>query len=142
MAGAAYTFTGPGGKDVGPFTATITFPTVLDWTNESSISTVTEAQGQLITWTGGATGTYVDIGGTSSTSPTDGSTPLSITFACFVPVGDQQFTIPSYVLLSLPTGSGSIGVTNSAIPVAFTATGISHGVAMAGDTTDVNVTYK
>ena len=85
MAGTAYTFTGTGGKDVGSFNVTITFPTQLDWTNENSISTVTEAQGQLITWTGGATGTYVDIGGTSSSSPTDGSLPLSVTFVCFVP---------------------------------------------------------
>jgi uncharacterized protein (TIGR03437 family) len=142
MAGTAYTFTGPGGKSVGSFTVTITFPTQLDWTNENSISTVTESAGQLITWTGGATGTYVAIGGNSSTSPTDGSTPLTVTFACFVPVQDQTFTIPSYVLLSLPTGSGALGLTNDATPVAFTATGISHGAALAGDTTDINVTYK
>ena len=57
--GTAYTFTGPGGKDVGKFTATLTFPVPLTWTNESSISAVTESQGQLITWTGGASGTYV-----------------------------------------------------------------------------------
>ncbi len=142
MAGTAYTFTGTGGKDVGSFTVTITFPTQLDWTNENSISTVAEAQGQLITWTGGATGTYVDIGGTSSSSPTDGSLPLSVTFVCFVPQEDLSFTIPSYVLLSLPTGSGSLGITNDSSPVAFNATGISHGVAIAGDTTNINVTYK
>jgi hypothetical protein len=142
MGGSAYTFTGPGGADVGSFTVTITFPTSLDWTNENSISTVTESQGQLITWTGGATGTYVVIGGTSSTSPPAGETPQSVLFDCFVPVGDQQFTIPSYVLLSLPTGTGSLGLSNSATPVAFTASGISHGVALAADATDENVTYK
>jgi uncharacterized protein (TIGR03437 family) len=140
--GTAYTFTGPGGKDVGSFKATITFPAQLDWTNENSITTVTESQGQPITWTGGAADTYVYIGGTSSTSPTGGGLPLSITFACYVPVGNQEFTIPSYVLLSLPKGSGSLGITNGATPVAFTATGISHGVAMASATIDTNVTYK
>jgi hypothetical protein len=45
-------------------------------------------------------------------------------------------------LLSLPKGSGSLGITNGATPVAFTATGISHGVAMASATIDTNVTYK
>ena len=82
------------------------------------------------------------IGGQSSTSPTAGEVPQTVIFDCFVPVGDQQFTIPSYVLLALPKGSGTLGITNSATPVAFTATGISHGVALATDTTDENVTYQ
>ena len=140
--GTAYTFTGPGGKDVGSFSVTITFPAALNWTNEKSISSITESEGQLITWTGGATGTYMVIGGQSSTSPPLGEIPQSVVFECFVPVGDQQFTIPSYVLLALPKGKGSIGITNTASPVGFTATGIGHGVALAIDTTDENVTYK
>ncbi len=140
--GTAYTFTGHGGKDVGTFTVTITFPTPLVWGNINSITDVTEAQGQLVTWTGGATGTYVIIGGTSSTNPPLPALPVNMTFACWVPVSDLQFTIPSYVLLSMPTGKGTLGMTNSATPVAFTATGLDSGVAMAGDTIDINVTYK
>jgi uncharacterized protein (TIGR03437 family) len=140
--GTAYKFTGPGGKDVGSFNVNITFPAALDWTNENSISTITESQGQPITWTGGATGTYVVIGGSSSTSPPLGEEPQAVTFECFVPAGNQQFTIPSYVLLALPKGKGTLGLTNSSTPVAFAATGISHGVALASDTTDENVTYQ
>jgi uncharacterized protein (TIGR03437 family) len=140
--GSAYTFTGTGGKDVGSFTVTITFPTPLVWGNIDSITDVTESQGQLVTWTGGATGTYVIIGGTSSTNPPLPELPVNMTFACWVPVSDLQFTIPSYVLLSMPTGKGTLGMTNSATPVAFTATGLDNGVAMAGDTIDINVTYK
>ncbi len=141
-AGTTYTFTGTGGKAVGAFTAKITFPTLLDWTNESSITTVTESQGQLVTWTGGAPGSYVFIGGSSSTPLTDGQLPQTITFACYVPVADQQFTIPSYVLLSLPKGKGTLGLTNSALPVAFSASGLDSAVALAGDTTSTNVTYQ
>jgi uncharacterized protein (TIGR03437 family) len=140
--GTTYTFTGPGGKDVGSFNVNITFPAALDWTNQNSVSTINESQGQPITWTGGATGTYVVIGGQSSTSPPLGDEPQTVIFDCFVPVGNQQFTIPSYVLLALPQGKGTLGITNSATPVAFAATGISHGVAMATDTIDENVTYK
>jgi hypothetical protein len=140
--GTSYTFTGPGGKDVGSFKVNLTFPASLDWTNQNSISAVTESQGQLITWTGGANGTYVVIGGQSSTSPPLGEEPQTVLFYCFVPVGDQQFTIPSYVLLALPKGKGTLGITNSSTPVAFTPTGISHGAALATDTTDENVTYQ
>jgi hypothetical protein len=137
--GAAYTFTGPGGKDVGPFSATITFPVPLTWTNESSISAVTEAQGQLITWTGGASGTYVYISGNSSLS-----TDLSVSgsFTCLAPVSAQQFTIPSYVLLAMPTGTGSLGVANYANLSRFTATGLDFGYVFAGASSSENVTYQ
>jgi uncharacterized protein (TIGR03437 family) len=134
----AYTFTGPGGKDVGPFTATITFPVPLTWTNENSISAVTESQGQLITWSGGATGTYVEISGSSSSSDFS----VSASFLCLVPVSDQSFTIPSYVLLALPTGSGSLGLFNFSNPVKFTATGIDYGYAEAGVLSEESVTYQ
>jgi len=136
--GSAYTFTGPGGKDVGPFTATITFPVPLTWTNESSISAVTESQGQLITWTGGATGTYVEISGSSSST----NFSVSASFVCLAPVGDQKFTVPSYVLLALPAGTGSLGVSNFSNLAKFTATGIDYGYAIAGVESDESVTYQ
>jgi uncharacterized protein (TIGR03437 family) len=139
-AGTSYTFKGPGGKDVGSFTVSITFPTLLDWTNENSITTVTESQGQAITWTGGEPGTYIFIGGSSSTA---GPPPVSITFFCYVPVEDQQFTIPSYVLLTLPKGKGTLGMSNSAKPVQFpSTTGLDSASAQATDTFDTNVTYQ
>jgi uncharacterized protein (TIGR03437 family) len=126
--GTSYTFKGPGGKDVGPFTATITLPSTLTWTNEDSISTITESKGQLITWSGGAPGTYVIIIGYSS-SPT---LSLSVAFDCLAPVSDGQFTIPPYVLLALPADPGELAVYNFADPVSFTATGIDSGHATVG----------
>ncbi len=141
MAGSAYTFTGTGGKDVGPFTVTVTFPDPINWTNEGSISTVTESQGQLITWTGGAPNTYVYITGASSTSPASGAS-VSATFACVIPVADQQFTIPSYVLEALPKASGNLAVFNDAPGVNFTATGIDGGRAQAGTYAENNVTFQ
>jgi uncharacterized protein (TIGR03437 family) len=134
----AYTFKGPGGKDVGPFTATLTFPVPLNWTNESSITAVTESQGQLITWTGGATGTFVEISGSSSSSDFS----VSASFVCLAPASDQRFTVPSYVLLAMPTGMGSLGLFNFANPVKFTATGIDYGFAEAGVLTEERVTYQ
>ena len=137
-AGTSYTFKGSGGKDVGSFTVSITFPTLLDWTNESSITTVSEAQGQPIAWTGGEAGTYIYIGGTSL-APGE----PSIVFFCYVPVEDQQFTIPSYVLQTLPKGKGTLGMSNSAVPIAFpSTTGLDSASAQASDTIDINVTYQ
>ncbi len=123
IGGTAYTFTGPGGKDVGTFTVTLTLPVPLTWTNENSISAVTESQGQQITWTGGASGSLVFITGSSSASAVSGS------FTCVVPVAAGQFTVPSYVLSTLPTGTGALGIFNFASPTRFMATGIDPGTA-------------
>ncbi|MGA2215211.1 MAG: hypothetical protein ABSH31_18195 [Bryobacteraceae bacterium] len=137
-AGTAYTFTGSGGKDVGAFTATITLPNPLDWTNEASISTVTRSQGQLITWTGGATGTYVIIAGSSTAA----AVSESVAFLCLAAAGADQFTVPSYVLLALPPGNGSLGVYNFAGGVSFSATGIDYGRVSAGILSINSVTYQ
>jgi len=136
--GTAYTFKGPGGKDVGAFTATITLPTPLTWTNESSISTVTESKGQEITWSGGATGTYVIIAGSAIST----AASAQAGFYCLVPVGAGEFTVPSYVLLALPTGTGALGVYNFATAVSFSATGIDSGHVSAGVLAISNVTYQ
>ncbi len=139
VGGTAYTFTGPGGKQVGPFTVTLTLPVPLTWTNEQSISTVTESQGQLITWSGGASGTLVFISGSSSSIDLS----VSASFICVAPVGNEQFTVPSYVLSALPKSTnGSLGVFNFASPVSFTASGIDSGTASAGVLSSENVTYQ
>jgi uncharacterized protein (TIGR03437 family) len=136
--GSAYTFTGSGGKDVGAFTATITLPAPLTWTNEDSISTVSESQGQLITWSGGATGSYVIISGASQSA----AASEAVAFICLAPVSDEKFTVPSYVLLALPTGTGSLGVYNFAGGVNFTASGLDYGRVSAGILAINDVTYQ
>lgn len=142
LGGTAYTFTGPGGANVGPFTATITFPTPLTWSNEDSITAVTEAQGQQITWTGGATGTYVVISGSSTSNGLSGAEPVSASFTCLAPVSAGQFTVPAYVLQALPTGSGSLGVSNFALTGTFQATGLNYGITEAGVVSGENVNYQ
>jgi uncharacterized protein (TIGR03437 family) len=139
IGGTAYTFTGPGGTQVGPFTVTLTLPVPLTWTNEQSISTVTESQGQLITWSGGASGSLVFISGSSSSIDFS----ASVSFTCIAPVAEGQFTVPSYVLSALPKSTnGSLGVFNFASPVSFTATGIDSGTASTGVLSSENVTYQ
>lgn len=141
VGGTAYTFTGPGGKNVGPFSATITFPTPLNWTNESSDTTVTESQGVSVTWTGGATGTYVIIAGSSTATGTNGLT-ISAGFSCLAPANAGQFSVPSYVLIALPKGTGSLGVYNFTVTGTFTASGLNVGTIGAGVYSAQNVTYQ
>ncbi|MGA3189727.1 MAG: hypothetical protein ABSF22_21680, partial [Bryobacteraceae bacterium] len=134
--GGSFTFTGSGGATVGPFTVSVSYSNPLSWTNSTSISSITRTSGQNITWTGGASGSYVYIGGSSQSST------ASANFVCYAPVSAGQFTIPSYVLLALPAGSGTLGVENIATPVSFTATGLNNGVAITGVGFSINPTYN
>src|SRR5581483_3231455 len=62
----AYTITGPGGADVGPFTANYALPTIFTWTDQSSITSVSRANGVTVHWTGGNPSGYVTISGSST----------------------------------------------------------------------------
>jgi uncharacterized protein (TIGR03437 family) len=143
-----YLITGPGGKDVGPISTNITLPPALTWTNASSISTVTRANGQLITWTGGDPAGSVDISGYSALI--NGNSELVAGFECTAPTSAGQFTIPAVVLLSLPASAagsspiptGSLGVGAVSAQKSFTATGIDIGYLSAISSSAQNVTYQ
>jgi hypothetical protein len=137
--GGTYTWTGSGGKDVGPFTTTASIGNLVSWTNMSSISSVTRASGQLVTWSGGSSSSFVYVGGTSAS--TSGS--ASATFVCYAPASAGQLTVPSYVLLALPSGTGSLGVSNSGTPGTFTASGLTGpGSAIIGVSSSINTKYN
>jgi uncharacterized protein (TIGR03437 family) len=136
--GGDYTFTGTGGSDVGPFTVQVDFLNPLVWTNSGSDGTVSRASGVTTTWTGGASGTYAVISGSSVSS----SSAFSASFVCDAPVSAGTFTVPPAVLLALPAGSGSLQVSNYTNPVNFTATGLDFGYAAAYVGTQINATYN
>jgi len=103
--GGTFTFKGSGGSQVGPFTATLSFPTpLLNWTNESAAASIVKTQGLPVTWSGGGPGTYVIVSGNADSGGIFGS------YTCIVPVEAGQFTVPSYILLGLPAGTGSTTV--------------------------------
>ncbi len=104
--GGTFTFQGAGGPDIGPFTATVSDPSPLVWTNQSQITSVDRTQNLTVTWTGGIPGTWVQVAGGSTTVDVSG------TFICFAPVSAGQFTIPSYVLQTSPVGNGGISLIN------------------------------
>jgi uncharacterized protein (TIGR03437 family) len=141
--GAAYTFTASGGKDVGAFNTTLNFPTPLVWTNQSSITTVNRAQGQTVTWTGGAPGTFVSIGGQSELLSASGTFITAVTFECYAPVSAGQFAIPSWILLALPASTtGGLNISNESNPQSFTASGLDYAYVIATALTDISVTYQ
>jgi len=124
-----------GGQYIGPFTASVSFQNPMTWTN-SNIKSITRANGQNITWTGGADSSYVSITGTSS------SATATASFTCNVPAGPSQFTIPSYVLLALPPGAnGNLQVANiTSAP--FSAPGLNSGSAQVGVSVLTYPTYQ
>lgn len=136
--GGSFTFAGAGGANVGSFSATVSIGNLVSWTNQSAASTVTRSAGQNITWTGGSPNTYVYVGGGSS------SGTASAAFVCYAPASAGQLTVPSYVLLALPpSANGTLGVSNSATPITFTASGLtSPGVATIGVTQSIVAAYQ
>jgi hypothetical protein len=143
--GGTFTFTGSGGADVGPFTAAVTFTNpIFNWTNQSAAATVNWAQGLTVTWTGGNPGTFVYIGGDLTVTPASASSPgLGVAYGCLSAVEAGQFTVPSYILLGLPAGSGAMTV-DLQVPLTFSATGLSPAAAaLTGEIEfSVTTTYK
>jgi hypothetical protein len=114
-----YTLKGAGGKDVGPFTASITLGTPLTITGGLP-ATVNRSAGLTLNWTGGNSTDIVEILGTAGTA--SGST----SFECVTTAGPGTFTVPASILNQLPavttaaisagTGSGSLAVFSSPSP--------------------------
>jgi uncharacterized protein (TIGR03437 family) len=147
-----YTVTGVGGTDVGPFTANLTLPPPLTWTNEDTVSTINRASGQLITWSGGDPSGTVIITGDSIQlgSNSDFSDAVGGFFICTAPDSAGQFTIPVPVLLSVPPssvipdvpvslGNLSVGINQYGT---FTAKGIDVGVISSSASSGKGVTYQ
>ncbi len=121
-AGGTFTFKGSGGADVGPFTSTLTIANPnFNWTNPSAAATLDRTQGLLYTWTGGLPETYVLLGGVSTGSG------VTAGYSCKVRVEAGQFTVPSYILLGLPAGSGGASIQQHDTDSSFSATGLDLG---------------
>ena len=139
--GGSFPFHGGGGKDVGAFDTSVTFPNpLLTWTNQSNDATVTRSSGVLFTWTGGAPGTLVFMTGNSS--GTVNGQQVSASFTCIAPQSALQFQVPSYVTDVLPAGNGNLSIANYTQFTTFKPSGLDLAIA-AGFTSDqINSTYQ
>ena len=137
-----YTVMGTGGADVGPFTASLTIPSVPVWTNQASVTTVTRANGLTVTWSGGASQTVLISGG----SYTDTNLTTGAAFFCLAAGDPGTFTVPASVLLALPAAPASPngGVTFQAAPASrnFTATGLTVASIDFNANVSNTVTFK
>jgi hypothetical protein len=135
-AGGSFTFQGTGGADVGPFASTVTLsnPT-LSWTNRAAASTIVRTKPLTLTWTGGNPGTNVTMTGEST------GDLVQVGYTCLVPVGAAQFTVPTYILAALPSGSGGAGMQND-VPGTLTATGLDMAAAGAQVSFSVAATFQ
>ena len=111
LAAGTYNFTGAGGPDVGPFTASYVFPTPFSWTNQSSLTSIVRANGATVNWTGGDSGGYVTIAGESTLAGATAATTATVSFTCTARVTDGTFTVPPVVLLALPATAAAPGAT-------------------------------
>lgn len=139
-----------GGQDVGAFTVSLNLSSPLVWSNMNSISTVTRANGQTVTWTGGDPSSTVSITGTSFGSINGSQTDFVVgAFTCQAPASAGTFTIPSAVLLSMPPSISFLGISSSTMslsnvsnPVSFNATGLDIGWASAIVENIIDVAYQ
>jgi uncharacterized protein (TIGR03437 family) len=143
----SFTVSGSGGADVGAFSAVVPFPGAVNWTNKDSISSITRANGQTITWAGGDANTTILIGGTSETGTAEDS--VGATFSCVANGADGSFTIPAQVLLALPASVQVQGIDTAALfvgaysaPVSFTASGLDYGAVVGSVQNVKTLGYK
>jgi uncharacterized protein (TIGR03437 family) len=153
--GGQFSFSnGSGGPDIGAFTTSTTLGAPIT-TNVSTLSTVTRANGQTVTWSGGTPGSFVSISGFSVASVNNSTTNfVGAYFWCTAPQSAGSFNIPASVLLTLPpTGSITqqgvsialptfLTITNTSNPVTFTAPGLDQGVLYGSYGVSNQITYK
>jgi hypothetical protein len=127
-----YTVSGPGGSDVGPFTASLVIPDALNWTNRDAITSVPRSRDLSVTWAGGGQNGTVQIFGSSVVS--DDETASGAVFFCREDVSAGAFSVPSAVLSNLPVSGMQSGVPFGILGVGvvsdgtrFAASGIDLG---------------
>jgi uncharacterized protein (TIGR03437 family) len=96
---------GAGGSDIGPLNFSFPVPQQVTWTNTGAIygGPVDRTNPLTVTWSGGDSNGYVDIQGFAQNA--FGS--YYIGFECTAPTSAGQFTVPSSILLAMPTGPGA-----------------------------------
>lgn len=137
----AYTITGPGGTQVGAFTAQFNNPAPLTWTNRDATNSVNRGQGVTITWSGGDPTSFAYISGASFAASGVGAS-----FICTERVAAGRFTVPPAVLLALPPSAGDtpgiLLVGSSTNPTRFNASGLDAGYIVATSSSGKTVTYQ
>jgi len=106
--GSTYTFVGYGGPDVGPFSASVVAPPIVELAEPAldQIPVVDRSQDLAVRWTGTGSG-YIYVVLTSYTINEQTMEPTSVTSCSCVFEDDGEATIPSGALSQLPVPPAS-----------------------------------
>jgi uncharacterized protein (TIGR03437 family) len=130
---------GAGGSDVGPLSFTFPVPEQVTWSNAPAMysSPIDRTQPLTIAWSGGDSNGYVDIEGYAEAGTYD------IGFECAAPTSAGQFTIPSSILLAMPTGPGQFQVNTYAFTSSVgTVPGFDFALDLSEYHTEVPVFFQ
>lgn len=98
--------------DLGAFTSSFTLAPGISWSNKDDLATVDRTKDLRVVWLGGEAGKFVQITGSAVTGLSDNN-PYGAAFACIERAELGQFTIPSYVLSTLPATVSSTGLAST-----------------------------
>ena len=151
-----YTVAAAGGVDIGAFNAGLTLPQPLTWTDMPAAGTqlaIDRTKNFTVHWSSGDPNGYVQISGTSFASLPGANTAVA-SFTCTARTSDGSFTLPSFVLLALPSTSsvtvdgvslplfGTLAVTGVSAQSTFKAAGLTYGYLGASVVNSAQVTYQ
>ncbi|MGC4053431.1 MAG: hypothetical protein QM757_29370 [Paludibaculum sp.] len=109
LAPGHYSFTGPGGADVGTFSGALDIVQDLVVTNNpDEFKVIDRNSGFNVRWTGGEPSTVLTISGGSVTVDPQTASTQGAGFVCIENTSAGQFTVPANILSQLPA-SGVIG---------------------------------
>ena len=138
LGAGSYSFSSAG-KDLPAFNVPVTIPALPVWTNQPS-GAIDRTSPLNITWTAGASNTYVQIQGASYT---DNTGTIGATFSCIADATALGFTVPSNVLEQLPASSiGTLLFVTGLIPSNFSVSGLTYGSVQTYYQSADYVTYK
>jgi uncharacterized protein (TIGR03437 family) len=145
LAPGAFTISGTGGANIGPFKVSVTIPKAPVLTTPSPSnppSSITRSNGLTVAWTGSSANAMIEIqlyGATDNTGLTGAQV------VCEVPSSAGTFTVPAYILSALPAGNfGAFNFSPFMSEVPITATGLIDGevTAFLSGGTGFNFTVK
>jgi hypothetical protein len=140
-----YTITGPGGEDVGAFSAKLTVGPPVRWTNADSITAVDRSKDLEVLWQNGTAQQLVTLMGMAAL-PSQRPTVAAF-FLCTARGDSGKITVPSAILSALPAASeeGAGMLTLSAGPLSpaeFTAPGLDLGLLQFSQAKVRMVSYR
>lgn len=139
-----YTVSGPGGDNVGAFSAKITLGPALTWTNRNTVgndgaNNINRSSDVTVTWTGGRDSETVSILGTSILL----SPQVIGSFRCLERAPAGRFTVPAWVLSAIPPSpQGNLSLSLNSEPVRFEVTGVDTATLSATSSSGRSIAFR